>query len=310
MSNNMISQPHDPVSTAPPSDLSEAPRSRRALIVLVPSLAAATVLVATGSGDDVVLAAIAAGGSVTIQLLLVAPLIVIGLRGRSTIEHEKRRRAVVLFAGLLVLYFFTLLLPRLPGTEDTLFPWGVKALNITWALLLVFWWRRLRPADIGLRWPTRADLTWGPIPIVLSIGIIALLAGLTALSPGSPRGATSEAVLYQWTMPGFEEDLVMRGILLALLAGALGGRRWRLGGVSFGWDLVVISVLFGAFHGLTFTVLDGSIDFIADPVQFIGTGLIGFWLGWIRLRTDSLFPAMLAHNAVNGVSAVVAVIVT
>ncbi|MGL5930331.1 MAG: lysostaphin resistance A-like protein [Dermatophilaceae bacterium] len=279
--------------------------------MLVPSLVAATVLVATGSGGDVLLAASAAGGSTVMQLLLLAPLIVLGLRGRIMADGRQHRRDLALFAGLLALYLFTLSLPRLPGTEETLFPWAVKLLNIFWALLLVFWWRRLRPAEVGLRWPTRADLRWGPVPTLLSVAIVALLASLTALSPGSPRDATLEAVLFQWTMPGFEEELVMRGVLLALLAGALGGRRWRLGGVSFGWDLVVVTLLFGALHGFTLiSTDDGSLDLLVDPVMFIVTGLLGFWLGWIRLRADSLVPAMLAHNAVNGMSAIVAVLVS
>lgn len=96
-------------------------------------------------------------------------------------------------------------------------------------------------------------------------------------------------------MPGLDEDLLHRGVLLLLLHRALTGRRptW---GSKVGWAVPITCLLFGLAHGLFVT---SGWKVIFDPANIVLTGLLGLVLVWIRIRWASLWPPILAHNAIN-----------
>lgn len=74
------------------------------------------------------------------------------------------------------------------------------------------------------------------------------------------------------------EEFICRGILLPALRD-----RW-----GTGTALVVSSLAFGAMH--------------LNPWQFGYATLIGLVLGWLRIRTGSVFPGVLMHALNNGIS--------
>ncbi|MGH3133281.1 MAG: lysostaphin resistance A-like protein [Gaiellaceae bacterium] len=94
---------------------------------------------------------------------------------------------------------------------------------------------------------------------------------------------TAFFVVVTFVAPAVEE-LTYRGIGFTLLA-PLGT-----------WAAILITgVLFGAAHGLL----------IALPV-LTGFGVV---VGWLRARTDSVYPSMLVHSIFNGTALVVSVAV-
>jgi len=80
------------------------------------------------------------------------------------------------------------------------------------------------------------------------------------------------------------EELIYRGLGYSLLA-------------PYGvWVAIVVTgVLFGASHGLL----------IALPILTI----FGLAVGWLRLKTDSIYPPMILHGIFNGVALIVSVAV-
>lgn len=78
------------------------------------------------------------------------------------------------------------------------------------------------------------------------------------------------------------EELTYRGIGLSLLAPF---------GASFA--IIATGVLFGAAHGLL----------IALPILTI----FGIVVGWLRVRTNSIYPAMLVHATFNATALIVSV---
>jgi uncharacterized protein len=78
------------------------------------------------------------------------------------------------------------------------------------------------------------------------------------------------------------EETVFRGLLYGWLAG-----RW---GSLAGW--LVSSLLFAAAH--------------VEPAHVILVLPLGLWFGWLRRRSDSLWPSLVAHMANNGLAVVVA----
>ena len=82
------------------------------------------------------------------------------------------------------------------------------------------------------------------------------------------------------------EEAVFRGLLYGWLAG-----RW---GTVAAW--IVSSVLFAAAH--------------VEPAHAILVLPLGLWFGWLRRRTDSLWPSLVAHAVNNGVAVVAAALST
>jgi len=81
------------------------------------------------------------------------------------------------------------------------------------------------------------------------------------------------------------EELVFRGLLYGWVAG-----RW---GTGVAW--IVSSVLFAVAH--------------VEPAHAILVFPLGLWFGWLRRRTDSLWPSLVAHAVNNGVAVAAAAFV-
>lgn len=78
-------------------------------------------------------------------------------------------------------------------------------------------------------------------------------------------------------VPAISEELLFRGLILPGLAERY-GRRIAIWGSA---------LLFGAIH--------------LDPLTFVQATAAGLVLGWVRLRVDSVLPAIALHGAVNAV---------
>lgn len=118
---------------------------------------------------------------------------------------------------------------------------------------------------------------------------------ITLLFPAEP--ASAEDVAFQVTMPGLEEELFYRGVLLFALDQAFRGRR-RLLGADWGWWAALSSMLFGLAHAFGYS--DGAFSF--DPVTMALTAIPSFIAVGLRLRTGSLLLPVLLHNCGNTLS--------
>jgi uncharacterized protein len=130
--------------------------------------------------------------------------------------------------------------------------------------------------------------------------VTAVLAGLflaLALLTGDGKPDDLDTIAFQWTMPGLDEELFYRAVLLVCLNEAFVGRR-RILGVDVGWGALLTSLLFGAIHGLGYD--DGAVEW--STTSFLTTFVSGLILVWIRERTGSVVAPVLGHNVGNGLS--------
>ncbi len=81
------------------------------------------------------------------------------------------------------------------------------------------------------------------------------------------------------------EEAVFRGLLYGWVAG-----RW---GTTIAW--LVSSILFAAAH--------------VEPAHALLVLPLGLWFGWLRQRTDSLWPSLVAHIVNNGLAVVAAAVI-
>ncbi len=126
---------------------------------------------------------------------------------------------------------------------------------------------------------------------VAVVGAVALsaagsaVADVAGVGQGPVMAAIADAVasgpvlalLALAVVPGFAEELFFRGLMQTRLATALGP-----------WPAIAVSAAaFGALH----------LDAVQGSVAFV----VGLWLGWVRLRYASLWPAIAAHVVNNAV---------
>lgn len=177
-------------------------------------------------------------------------------------------------------------------TSELEWNWQGKTLallaTLAIAALPAFGWRRS-----GL------TLAQNPGSLVSAIPVAALyVLFFVALAWVFPSdSASTETIAFQLTMPGLEEELFYRGILLFALDRAFLGRV-RFLGVDWGWSALLSCALFGLAHAFGYS--DGAFHF--DPTIMALTAIPSFIAVWLRLRTGSVLLPVLLHNLGNSMS--------
>lgn len=168
--------------------------------------------------------------------------------------------------------------------------WEGKTLAIGLSLVVasVLGWRK-----VGLT--LKQDPEGLPGALALCGLLAAIFLGLAVWFPG--EGFTVDSLAFQLTMPGFDEELFYRGVLLLMLNEAF-GRPLKVLGAPLGWGAVITSVAFGLAHALGYQ--DGAFTFDAMTMAF--TGLPALLLVWLKEKTGSLLLPVVMHNFANAVS--------
>lgn len=150
-----------------------------------------------------------------------------------------------------------------------------------------FGWRR-----VGL---TLVQNSEGRKTTYLVALVLCLLFAVLAIysSNGTPDG---EALAFQLTMPGLEEEPYYRGTLLLALNEAFRGRKKMLG-IDLGWGDILSCLLFGMAHAFEYS--DGRFSF--DAMAMAATAIPSFALLWMRERTGSLLLPIVMHNFANSI---------
>lgn len=233
---------------------------------------------------------IALGG---IIFLLLAPGGLIGIADRNRFNVRW-----LLIAALLVAvndFFLTRGYGLLPTFVHSEWNWQGKILALVATLAIAalpsFGWRR-----VGLTLRQRPGSLRAAVPVAALYCVFFVAVRLVF---GGSTG-TREEVLFQLTLPGFEEEPFYRGILLLSLDRAFTGRV-RLLGVDLGWGALLSCALFGLAHAFSYS--DGAFSF--DPMMMALTAIPSLLAVWLRLRTGSLMLPVVLHNFGNAISLIV-----
>lgn len=193
--------------------------------------------------------------------------------------------------------------------------WGGKALGLILTGLLLFGLKWVTPAEMGLRRP-QPGTSWG----------VALVAGVVAAALFVDAYVSRYAFLPLWwherlyiaTLPGIDEELFYRGVLLGLLSRVF-PRTVPLPGTRTSWGGLAGVLLFTLGHNVKFTglsvLLRDALRLFAHGYGwllitsfFSGAMLFQLTLGtlflWVRERTASVWAAVAAHCVMNGVLAI------
>jgi uncharacterized protein len=208
-------------------------------------------------------------------------------------QSRARNWRLLSLAGVLVLTETAVTyLPRLSAFGQLHWNWQGCLLSVVWVLLLV----RLEPVvsltSIGVT--SRFRPGWLRPSIFALLIAVAVPAVFFAL--GSRLKLTTEGWIYLALMPGLAEELVFRGVIQSLLNRAF-PRSWHLAGAPCGWGLVITAVLFAGANGLV------GVDAQLHPRIVLHAGIAPLVLslvsGWVRERSDSVWPSVFGHNLSN-----------
>lgn len=224
-------------------------------------------------------------------VMIAAGLLLAGCAlGRADRHHFKPRwlwfaLALVVVEDALLTNLYGLLPAVIPGDWN----WQGKGLALI-AMLAIAAQPRFGWKQVGLTWRQRPGSLAACLPTVaiyLSIFVVLALA--------FPNNAVAgEDFAFQLTMPGAEEEVFYRGVLLFALNEAF-RRRWKFLGIEWGWGALLSSALFGLAHAFSFS--GGGVTF--DPVVFGLTAIPSLLAVWLRERSGSLLLPLLVHNAGN-----------
>ena len=174
--------------------------------------------------------------------------------------------------------------------------WLGKFLAILLSLGLVYGLRWVSSLESGLQWP-RPD-SWRVV------GLVALFAAALQIIGGyltrhQVRPPSSEALLYQLTMPGLAEELFERGVLLGLLSRVF-PRNIPFFGTRTSWGGLAGIVLFVLGHGFSFAHPATFWPAAHFPPGLIADKLLfGTLFLWVRERSGSCWAAVATHNLTN-----------
>lgn len=217
------------------------------------------------------------------------------------IRSVRLRERNVHLGGLLQLSIFFLVSLALTRLDQVWVfirrPWQAMVLEAAWALVFIFVTRSVARAGLTLHTSIQA---WRDSLVITGLMLLFVMARsslirLLGIGQAEPAFVVPEYLFYQLTMPGIAEELGYRGVIQPGLNESF-GPSWKLLGARVGWGWVITSVIFWAPHAFHVdSQMHLSFHWPTLTIQLIA----GFVFGWIRERTDSVFPSVLAHNFVN-----------
>lgn len=208
-----------------------------------------------------------------IGALLLMGLLTVGARG------DRRPWAGRAFA-LLLLYLVTFWLMTAIGPPASTFAALVAGAGVLLAVQPLTGLGLIERGEIGLAPP----LPGSNIPAAAAI-VIALSFNLAVMKLRGPAPVSLPAVLVPLIIAPLIEELVFRGVLLALVDRA-SPPRWNVAGARIGVGGLLLTVAFVSVHGVR-------------PGVLLGIAPAAFLYLWLRARTGSLAWPLAGHVAWN-----------
>lgn len=135
------------------------------------------------------------------------------------------------------------------------------------------------------------DKNW--LKYTIFIGVIFSIWNLitSMLSDDPTTNSGLEYYLFELTMPSFSEEICLRGAVLGFILYYV--KQSDLSNFKI-WIIVIIQVLpFAIAHLL-------NVESFGEGLRiFLFTFSAGLGLSWLRIKTGSIFPAMIAHSIIN-----------
>ncbi|MBV7441390.1 CPBP family intramembrane metalloprotease [Weeksellaceae bacterium TAE3-ERU29] len=222
-----------------------------------------------------------------LHLLILIPFTILFLKVKSNINYKR----LLIFSLCYIAYQIFLILPQTNPIFDFIkssWNWDGKILGLVCGFFAYFLFKNYFTENDFF---TLKQNKRGFKPALIVAILIILLSTIVWFILGNSK-YDLETLAFQISLPGLDEEIMFRGVLLGLLATSLKEKVSYLGNPS----ILITSILFGFMHALTIGK-DNNINFSA--VYFIQTGFAGYVWGWVTIKSKSILLAILSHNFSN-----------
>lgn len=227
-----------------------------------------------------------------LQLMIVSPIVFLSLKKRNL----ETLKILLVFTIYFLVRICLLHLPFEYSQTNFIngnWNWSGKIFAILSSMLLLLVYRKFKLKDYYLTVKQNQIFIKQGIIIV---GLLLLVGSIMSFFLSTPKEWNLETILFQLSMPGIDEEIAYRGIMLGLLTKIL-KPEIKLYKLSIGNPSILITaVLFGLAHGFFLTDSYG-INFKVYP--FIITTIKGLIWGWITIKSGSILLALISHNLGN-----------
>jgi membrane protease YdiL (CAAX protease family) len=175
-------------------------------------------------------------------------------------------------------------------SSDYRWNWFGKFTSITFSCLVLACSPWLRQ-NVGLHW--RQSPGSARLSVSCFVAYLACAIGLSFMMP--PMAFSAQTLMFQFFMPGIDEEVLIRGIMLALLERAFGQSPMSCR-LRFGYAALITSLVFGFPHGIS--IVDGKYQF-----SFLLFSIPTAWAAiaaLVRTRSGSLLWPIIYHGVWNG----------
>ncbi|NBB31712.1 CPBP family intramembrane glutamic endopeptidase [Cellulophaga sp. BC115SP] len=223
-----------------------------------------------------------------LPILVLLPLIPLFISDRNQIKK------VVLFSLIFIFYQIILKLPITISEVQFIhskWNWTGKIFSSIFGVLIYYLLQKeLKPHDfIKLRQEQESFLK------TLSISSFPVCIALFSYFDTS-ISFDAETLLFQMTLPGVDEEIMFRAILLGLIIPCFKEGITVLNTNIGNPSVLFVALLFGLVHGLTIT---NNYKLYFDYYPIIWTSFYGYLWGWISIKSKSILQAIISHNMCN-----------
>jgi len=225
--------------------------------------------------------------TVGIALLAVAPVLAVALATSRT----RDRWLLPVVAGVLALDMVLAMAPAVGPFRGLAWNWQGKILETLVTIVAASLLSRipLRELGVGFRLePGSAGPVW--LAALLCVAGAAIPVAL-----GMGLRFSLETLLFQATMPGLSEEFMRCGAAQSLLDRVF-VRPWTVIGARLGWGGLLPALYFMALHVLAVSPR-GSL--VVSLGGLPSAAILGLMLAWMRGRSGSVWPGIVAHNGFN-----------
>ena len=226
-----------------------------------------------------------------IHILILTPFLVWGRQKNKTGDLKP----IIYFV---LIYFVTNLLltsfSNVTFFQGQQWNWIGKGLALIAGLIFIALIPTFNRTSFGIT----TKINWTETKPLLTFCFIYFLirVGLYATSSDATLNINPETTLYQATLPGLQEELLYRGILLGLLSSVFIHPSFKFLKVNFGLATVITSLLFGFAHGIN---INENFSFSFNYFVLFRTAFDGFLFALLTEKTKSIFPSIVFHNILN-----------
>jgi CAAX protease family protein len=228
---------------------------------------------------------------VLLQLIIISPILFF------TLTNKKRDTFYTLIVFILFVFLNHILVYSYTLKAFHFFNqnwnWSGKVLAICGSIIFLIFYKKYPINEYGI------TLHQKPKSIRISIVVLAVFVFATiliGLFASQKTNFNLETLSFQLTLPGIDEELAFRGIMIGLLSQIL-VEHINISYLKFiNPSILITSILFGLDHAFNF---DKNLNLSLDFIMFLQIFLMGIVMGWIFVRSKSILFPMIIHNISN-----------